>query len=71
VRFRRQDGGRWHEGAAERIEVDGSLRVRDGKGAARALPFGLVEVRVVGPRGAVAWEPLVDVAARTEQLRLL
>jgi hypothetical protein len=71
VRFRRRDAGRWHLGAAERLEQDGSLRVRDGKGAARAIPLDLIEVRTVGPRGAAAWEPLLERAARIEQLRLL
>jgi hypothetical protein len=71
VRFRRRDAGRWHVGAAERLEQDGSLRVRDGKGAARAIPLNLVEVHTVGPRGATTWEPLLERAARIEQLRLL
>ncbi|HZQ27933.1 MAG TPA: hypothetical protein VFA94_09550 [Acidimicrobiales bacterium] len=71
VRFRRRDAGRWHVGAAERVEQDGSLRVRDGKGAARAIPLALVEVRAEGPRGATRWEPLLERAARIEQLRLL
>lgn len=71
VRFRRKADGHWHEGAAIRRERDGSLGVRDEKGASRAIPLELVEVRGEGPRGAVRWEPLLERAARTEQLRLL
>jgi len=71
VRFRRKPDGRWHEGIATRLERDGSLGVRDGKGASRAIPLELVEVKGEGPRGAARWEPLLDRAARTEQLRLL
>jgi hypothetical protein len=71
VRFRRRADGRWHEGAAVRRERDGSLGVRDAKGASRAIPLELVEVRTTGPRGASTWEPLLERAARTEQMRLL
>ena len=71
VRFRRKASSRWTLGVAVRVEKDGSIGVRDGKGAARAIPLELVEVRTTGPRGAPAWEPLPERAARTEQLRLL
>ena len=71
VRFRRRDGGRWHEGSVERVERDGSIGLRDAKGAARALPIERLEVRTTGPRGATTWEPLPERAARTEQMRLL
>ena len=71
VRFRRKPDGHWHEGIAFRRERDGSLGVRDDKGAARAIPLELVEVHGVGPRGAPRWEPLLERASRTEQLRLL
>lgn len=71
VRFRRRDGGRWHEGSVERVERDGSVGLRDAKGAARALPIERLEVRTTGPRGAITWEPLTERAARTEQMRLL
>lgn len=71
VRFRRRESERWKEGTVARREADGSLGVRDGKGALRALPVELVEVRTKGPRGGVLWEPLGERAARTEQLRLL
>jgi len=70
VRFRRRDNERWKEGNVARREGDGSLGVRDGKGSLRALPLDLVEVRTIGPRGGVIWEPLPDRAARTEQLDL-
>jgi hypothetical protein len=71
VRFRRRDGERWKRGTVERVERDGSLGLRDGRGAARAIPLELVEVETRGPRGAVVWEPAAERAARTEQLRLL
>jgi hypothetical protein len=70
VRFRRRGGERWKEGTVARREADGSLGVRDAKGALRALPLSLVEVRTTGPRGGVVWEPLPERAARTEQLDL-
>lgn len=71
VRFRRRDGGRWHEAVVERVERDGSIGLRDAKGAARALPLDRLEVRTTGPRGATTWEPCPERAARTEQMRLL
>lgn len=70
VRFRRRDGERWKDGTVARREADGSLGVRDAKGALRALPLALVEVRRTGPRGGVVWEPVPDRAATTEQLDL-
>src|SRR5688500_8212568 len=71
VRFRRPGGSRWHIATVERVERDGSLGLRDQKGAARAIPMDLVEVATTGPRGARTWEPALERAARTEQLRLL
>lgn len=71
VRFRRKAEGRWLLGVAVGREKDGSLGVRDAKGAARAIPIELVEVRTRGPRGALTWEPLPQRAARTEQMKLL
>jgi hypothetical protein len=71
VRFRRRESERWKDGTVVRREADGSLGVRDVKGALRALPLDLVEVRDRGPRGGVVWEPLAERAARTEQMRLL
>jgi hypothetical protein len=71
VRFRRNPADRWKLAVVERIEKDGSLGLRDGKGASRAIPVELVEVETRGPRGARAWEPVTERAARTEQLKLL
>ena len=71
VRFRRRDGERWKNGTVERVEKDGSLGLRDGRGAARAIPIALVEVETRGPRGARTWEPVAERAARTEQMKLL
>jgi hypothetical protein len=70
VRFRRRESERWKEGAVERQEKDGSLGIRDDKGAARAIPLDLVEVRASGPRGGSRWEPVAERASRTEQLPL-
>jgi hypothetical protein len=71
VRFRRHDGERWKPATVERLERDGSLGLRDTKGASRAIPLARVEVSTTGPRGADAWEPALERAARTEQLRML
>lgn len=70
VRFQRKAGGRWHEASVEKREKDGSIGVRDRKGASRSLPMERLDVRTVGPRGAGAWEPVTERAARTEQLEL-
>jgi hypothetical protein len=71
VRFRRAPNDRWQLATVERVERDGSLGLRDAKGASRAIPVELVEVETRGPRGAKAWEPVTERAARNEQLRLL
>lgn len=71
VRFRPHAGGRWREAAVERRERDGSLGLRDGNGAARAIAVEALEVRRRGPRGGAVWEPVSVVAARPEQRRLL
>jgi hypothetical protein len=68
VRWRRRDGGSWHEGTVERRERDGSIGVRDAQGAARALPLERLQVRGTGPRGGAVWEAVPDRAARDEQL---
>jgi hypothetical protein len=68
VRFRRRAAGRWHEATVERRERDGSVGVRDERGAARALTIDRLEVRREGPRGGTVWEPVADVAGRDEQL---
>lgn len=68
VRFRRVDGGAWQEARVERRERDGSIGVRDGRGAARAIPVDRLQVRATGPRGGHLWEPLAERAGRSEQL---
>lgn len=70
VRFRRGGRGRWHGGRLECIERDGSIGVRDEKGAARALRPDVVEVAATGPKGAARWEPLVERMTRGDQLEL-
>lgn len=71
VRFKRPDRARWQTGRATGVEKDGSLAITDTKGAARSVPLQNVEVQVLTPRGAKRWEPLIDRASRTEQLKLL
>ncbi len=68
VRFRRSDGGAWKEAKVERRERDGSVGIRDERGAARAIPPDRLQVRTTGPRGGSVWEPLAERAARSEQL---
>jgi hypothetical protein len=68
VRWRRSDGGPWQEAAVERRERDGSVGVRDHKGAARAIPLDRLEVRTTGPRGGAVWERVSERAGRDEQL---
>ena len=70
IRFRRGDRGRWHGGRLERIERDGSIGIRDEKGASRALRPEVVEVAATGPKGAHRWEPLVERMTRGDQLEL-
>jgi hypothetical protein len=70
ARFRRRDNERWKEATIVRLERDGSIGLRDAKGASRAVPMQLVEVRATGPRGGRGWEPLADRANRVEQLDL-
>jgi hypothetical protein len=71
IRFRRDATSRWQEGRVTRRERDGSVGLTDGRGAARAIPVELIEVRCHGPRGGASWEPLAVRASRAEQLRLL
>jgi hypothetical protein len=71
VRFRRRDTGRWIPASVERVERDGSLGLRDAKGAAVTLTADRIAVRAEGPRGGGSWEPLTARMARSEQLRLL
>lgn len=70
VRFRPRPSARWQEATVERRERDGSIGLRDGRGASRALAVDRLEVRTTGPRGARTWEPLTERAERTEQLDL-
>lgn len=70
VRFRREPSDRWQLAVVECVERDGSLGLRDGKGASRAIPLELVEVETRGPRGARTWEPVLERAAREEQLKM-
>ena len=70
VRWRERPGARWSEGRVIGRERDGSVGVRDGRGASRALVAERLEVRVPGPRGGRSWEPVADRATRTEQLTL-
>jgi hypothetical protein len=70
VRFRRDPNDRWKRARVELIEPDGSLRLRDEKGASLSIPVELVEVETRGPRGAWTWEAVLERAAREEQLSL-
>jgi hypothetical protein len=70
IRFLRVDRSRWQDGVVAGVERDGSLAVRDTKGASRSVPLEHVLVRAEGARGGRHWEPLLDRAARTEQLEL-
>lgn len=71
TRFRRRPGERWKTATLERLERDGSLGLRDTKGASRSIPAEFVEVATTGPRGAPRWEPITDRIDRARQLRIL
>jgi len=68
VRFRRSDGGAWKEARVERRERDGSIGVRDDRGASRAIKVDRLQVRTTGPRGGATWEAVAERAERDEQL---
>jgi len=68
VRWRERPAARWSEGKVVGRERDGSVGVRDGNGASRALVPDRLEVRARGPRGGHVWEPVAERAARTDQL---
>lgn len=70
VRWRDRSGARWREGRVVGRERDGSVGIRDGRGASRALRHERLEVASRGPRGGATWEAVADRAARTEQLGL-
>jgi hypothetical protein len=71
VRFRKVTGGHWQLATVVSRAKDGSVVLRDAKGASRNLPAERLEVRASGRRGAVTWEPVAERAARSEQLHLL
>jgi hypothetical protein len=71
VRFRRRVDERWKEAKLESVERDGSLAIRDAKGASRSMPVGRVQVRRTGPRGGTVWVPAAHLRDETEQLDLL
>jgi hypothetical protein len=70
VRFRRTSGSAWQEAKVVGVERDGSVALRDAKGAARSIVPHRLEVQVRSRRGALGWEPLPDHARRTTQLTL-
>jgi hypothetical protein len=70
VRWRGRTGARWREGRVVGRERDGSVGVRDGRGASRALHHDRLEVAARGPRGGATWEAVAERAARTVQLAL-
>jgi hypothetical protein len=71
VRFRRTPTGRWIEGTVVGREKDGSVSVRDRRGAARAIVAERLQVRSEGPRGGTVWLPVTERATGCEQLDLL
>jgi hypothetical protein len=52
------------------MEKDGSVAVRDKKGAWRAVRAERLEARRIRRRGGQAWESVAERAARIEQLAL-
>jgi hypothetical protein len=72
VRFKSLGGGprQWNEAVVLGTEKDGSVAVRDTKGAWRAVRLERLEVRRSRRRGSHAWESVSERAARTEQLAL-
>lgn len=59
VRFRRAAGQHWQEAAVEGRERDGSVTLRDSKGASRCIRPELLEVCRV-TRGVTRWEPVTE-----------
>lgn len=57
VRFRRRAGGTWTPATVDGVNKDGSLSLFAG-GKFRAIFADLCEVRALGPKGGVIWEPL-------------
>lgn len=58
VRFRRREGGRWHEGVAADRRRDGSVGLFETDGRARAIRPEQLEVLRAGPRGGKRWVPV-------------
>jgi hypothetical protein len=71
VRWKAPGRANWRLGKVTHRERDGSIGVTDSRGLARSVPVEQIEVTSPGRRGGRGWEPLVERAARTEQLRLL
>jgi hypothetical protein len=67
VRFRRAAGQRWQEALVEGRERDGSVALRDEKGASRFIRFELLEVYRVRNK-AGRWEAVAE--QEWEQLSL-
>jgi hypothetical protein len=68
VRFRRHEGGRWHEGRVAAVSSDGSVTLHDADGSARSLVPERLEVRRPGRRGTLEWQPVAELG--WEQLSL-
>jgi len=72
VRFRRADRARWQLGTVQCLERDGSLRVTDADGGARAVPLAGIEVQDrAGRARSPRWEPLAERSSRAVQLTLM
>ena len=67
VRFRKMRAGRWIEALVEGVGRDGSVAVRDPKGATRSLAADRLEVKVKTKRGSFQWQPVVERAERNAQ----
>lgn len=67
VRFRRAAGQHWQEALVEGRERDGSVALRDAKGASRFIRFDQLEVYRMRNRTG-RWEPVVE--QEWEQLSL-
>lgn len=70
VRWRDRPNARPREGKVTGRERDGSVAVRDSRGASRALRVERLELAVRGPRGGQGWKSLADRAAGEQQMPL-
>jgi hypothetical protein len=68
VRFRRHEGGQWHEGRVAAVAADGSVTLHDADGSARSLVPERLEVRRPGRRGTLEWQRVAELG--WEQLSL-